>query len=122
MNKQLVSIVYFPNSTSTKKKVRDWVDLLLEILELFLGRSSLTHVTLDMFDICGEIKYSNKEPWFEMRLMVVDQSLNKEDQHLYDVQLKTRLFVAKLLSLRQFTIVFRDRRTDMNFVSDFEFP
>ena len=122
MNKQLVSIVYFPNSTSTKKKVRDWVDLLLEILELFLGRSSLTHVTLDMFDICGEIKYSNKEPWFEMRLMVVDQSLNKEDQHLYDIKLQTRLFVAKLLSLRQFTIVFRDRRTDMNFVSDFEFP
>ena len=122
MNKQLVSIVYFPNSTSTKKKVRDWVDLLLEILELFLGRSSLTHVTLDMFDICGEIKYSNKEPWFEMWLMVVDQSLNKEDQHLYDIKLQTRLFVAKLLSLRQFTIVFRDRRTDMNFVSDFECP
>lgn len=122
MNKQLVSIVYFPNLTSTKKKVRDWVDLLLDILELFLGRSSLTHVTLDMFDICGEIKYSNKEPWFEMRLMVVDQSLNKEDQHLYDVELGARLFVAKLLPLMHFAIVFRDRRTDMNFVRDFECP
>ena len=112
----------FPIQPLQRKKVRDWVDLLLEILELFLGRSSLTHVTLDMFDICGEIKYSNKEPWFEMWLMVVDQSLNKEDQHLYDIKLQTRLFVAKLLSLRQFTIVFRDRRTDMNFVSDFECP
>ena len=83
MNKQLVSIVYFPNLTSIKKKVRDWVDLLLE----FLGRSSLTHVTLDIFDICGEIKHSNKGPWFEMRLMVVGQSLNKKDQHLYDLEL-----------------------------------
>ena len=67
--------------------MRYWVDLLLEILELFSGRSSLTHVTLDMFDICGEIKHSNKEPWFEMRLRVVDQSLNKEEQHLYNLEL-----------------------------------
>ena len=79
----------FPCLTSVKKKVRNWVNLLLE----FLGRS--VHGTLDIF---GTVRYgtvdilrqnqtfkiiSNKEPWFELWSKVdVRSPTNEYQRHL----------------------------------------